>query len=149
MGLTLQSQSPMSTLGAARANTPSMPFDVLDLLAVIVGVLHTVRKLDVMKRRAQDFPHVAPADFADWQERERAAYALGSWACFAKILLDPALWLLAPKLELAPTTMRILAASIDLGWFALVMLAMLRASRARRRRNELGIALYDPHQSSS
>lgn len=125
-----------------------MPFDVLDLLAVIVGVLHTVRKLDVMKRRAQDFPHVDPKDFADWQERERAAYALGSWACFAKILLDPALWLLAPKLGLSPTTVRVLGATIDFGWFALVMLAMLRASRARRRRNELGIGLYDAGQSS-
>lgn len=118
-----------------------MPFDVLDLLAVIVGVLHTVRKLDVMKRRAEDYPAVPPADFADWQERERAAYALGSWACFLKVVLDPALLVLAPRLELSMTLVRGLGATIDIGWALVVILAMVRANRARRLRSELGIEL--------
>lgn len=124
-----------------------MPFDVLDLLAIIVGVLHTVRKLDVTKRRAEDFPHVPRPDFEAWRESERAAYSLGSWASFLKILLDPALLLLAPKLALGGGTLRALAASIDIGWAVAVVLAMLRAGQARRRREELGISLHKPSQS--
>ena len=120
-----------------------MPFDMLDLLAVVVAVLHTVRKLDVMKRRSKDYPGVPEADFLAWQESERSAYALGSWASFLKLVLDPALLLLAPKLSLSPGVLRALAATIDLSWVAVVILATVRASRARRRRYELGIALHE------
>ena len=120
-----------------------MPFDVLDLLAVIVAVWHTVRKLDVMKRRPEDYPHVAREDFLAWQSSERAAYAMGSWASFLKLVLDPALLLLAPKLALPAVVLRTLAATIDLGWAAVVIIATLRAGRARRRREALGIALQE------
>jgi len=123
-------------------------FDVLDLLAVIVGVLHTGRKLDVMTRRGQDFPHVLPDAFAAWQASERAAYALGSWACFLKVVLDPLLLLLAPKLELSGSLVRFLGASIDIGWAVVVIVAMLRAGKARRRREALGIVLGDPSRTS-
>jgi hypothetical protein len=125
-----------------------MPFDVLDLLAVIVGVLHTMRKLDVMKRRAEEYPEVAVEDFAAWQASERAAYALGSWASFLKLVLDPMLLFLAPKLALSAPVVRGLGATIDIGWAVLVLVAMLRAGRARRRRQELGIVLADPPVAS-
>lgn len=120
-----------------------MAFDVLDLLAVIIAVWHTVRKLDVMKRRPEDYPHVAREDFLGWQASERAAYAFGSWASFLKLLLDPALVFLAPKLALPPAVLRTLAAAIDLGWAAAVIVATLRAGRARRRRDALGIVLHE------
>ena len=120
-----------------------MPFDVLDLLAVIVAVWHTVRKLDVMKRRPEDYPHVAREDFLGWQSSERAAYALGSWASFLKLLLDPALLFLAPKLPLSAAVLRTLAAAIDVGWAAAAIVATLRAGRARRRRDALGIVLHE------
>ena len=132
-----------------RANTSdAMPFDVLDLLAVMVGVLHTVRKLDVMKRRGEDYPHVTREDFLDWQRQERAAYAMGSWASFLKLMLDPALLFLAPKLNLPGSLVRALGAIIDIGWAIIVTVAILRAGKARRRREELGIVLGDPPSAS-
>lgn len=125
-----------------------MPFDILDLLAVIAAVWHTVRKLDIMKRQPQDYPHVAADDFTAWRESERAAYALGSWASFLKLALDPALWLAAPSLGLAGSLLRTLAAVIDVSWAVAVIVATLRAGRARRRRDELGILLHEPPQPS-
>ena len=125
-----------------------MPFDVLDLLAVIAAVWHTVRKLDVMKRRPEDYPQVPAGDFTAWRESERSAYALGSWASFLKLVLDPALWLAAPHLALSEGLQRTLAATIDVGWAVAVITATLRAGRARRRRDELGIVLHDPPQPS-
>lgn len=125
-----------------------MPFDILDLLAVLAAVWHTVRKLDIMKRQPEDFPHVAAADFIAWRESERAAYALGSWASFLKLALDPALWLAAPHLGLAGSLLRTLAAVIDVSWALAVIVATLRAGRARRRRDELGILLHEPPQPS-
>src|SRR5262245_14547427 len=102
-----------------------MPIDVLDLLAVIAAVWHTVRKLDVMKRRPEDYPHVAVADFTAWRESERAAYALGSWASFLKLALDPVLWLVGPRLGLPEGLQRVLAGVIDIGWALVVIAATL------------------------
>src|SRR5690606_5139313 len=62
--------------------------DALDVLAVIFGVLFTVRKLDVSRREAQDFPGVDPRAFESWRRRESAVYTLGSLACVLKVVLD-------------------------------------------------------------
>ncbi len=126
-----------------------MTFDVLDLLAVIVGVLHTVRKLDVMKRRAKDYPSVSADDFMAWQESERAAYALGSWASMLKIVLDPALILVAGQISLTGPVLRGLGAAIDISWAIAVIVAIRRAGRARRRREALGIVLSDAPTNSA
>ena len=125
-----------------------MPFDVIDLLAVMVGVLHTVRKLDVMKRRSEDYPHVERQAFLSWQEQERAAYALGSWASFLKIVLDPAVLFFGPAIGLSGSLVRLAGASLDIGWAIIVTLAIVRASKARRRREGLGIVLGDARETS-
>ena len=47
---------------------------VLDIIALILGIIYTVRKLDVRKREASEFPHVDPALFEAWRSREAGAY---------------------------------------------------------------------------
>lgn len=114
--------------------------DALDVLAVIFGVLFTVRKLDASRRESSEFPQVDPRAFESWRQRESAVYMLGSLACVLKVVLDAAFVLtLAPHLEVR--VVRLIGAVIDLGWMALVVVTLVRASRARQERRRLGIVL--------
>lgn len=114
--------------------------DALDVLAVIFGVLFTVRKLDVSRREAQDFPGVDPGAFESWRRRESAVYTLGSLACVLKVVLDAGFLLtVAPHLEFGGV--RVIGATIDLLWAALVIVTLVRGSKARQERRRLGIVL--------
>lgn len=121
---------------------------MLDVLAVIFGVLFNIRKLDAVSRKNSEFPHVSASDWARWQSHERSVYGTGAWACFLKIFLDLAFTtLLLPRLTVGGDTpaylpiARIIGASIDLGWIFLVLLTFFRAMGLGKRRRELGIIL--------
>jgi hypothetical protein len=114
--------------------------DVLDVLAVIFGILFTVRKLDVSRREPAEFPHVEPRAFEAWRLRETSVYTWGSWACFLKVVLDLAFVLtLAPRLGVGLA--RVIGAAIDLSWLAVVVLTLLRGRASRQERARLGIEL--------
>jgi hypothetical protein len=117
---------------------------LLNIVAVIIGILHTVRKLDITRRKHEDFPHVREEDFRSWREQERLAYTVGSWACFLKVVLGSAFMWYASKGGLAWGWVRVIGGAIDVGWLAAIVWAMVVASRARKRRDELGIALNQP-----
>ncbi len=113
---------------------------MFDILAVIFGILLTIRKLDVSRRQASEFPGVDPAGFEGWRAQASRIYALGCWACFLKIALDLIFtnWVAA---RLPWGAVRAVGASIDLSWALVMIVTLIRSSRARRRRNELGIVL--------
>jgi hypothetical protein len=122
--------------------------DLLDILAVILGVLYTVRKLDVSRREAKDFPAVPPERFEAWQRREARVYTVASWACLLKILLDPGtsyLGLLkllgqAPPAEHLPLVW-VAGPVVDLSWVLVMVWTAVRAARSRRERAEIGVQL--------
>lgn len=111
----------------------------LDLIALILGILFTLRQMDVTQRQAANFPAVREADFTRWWELARGAYRLGSSVCFAKILLDiaAAYWMRhAPP----PAAVRwAVGLTLDLGWIALVIVAWVRSRRAHAVARDLGI----------
>lgn len=114
--------------------------DVLDVLAVIFGILFTVRKLDVSRREVAEFPHVEPGVFEAWRAGETRVYSVGSWACFLKVVLDLAFVLtLAPRLDAGLA--RVIGAAIDLSWLVAVVLTLVRGRAARLERARLGIEL--------
>ncbi len=57
------------------------------VIAAILVVFYTVRKLGAQRQRAEDYPHVAPDDFARWQRKELLSARLGSWACFLYVFI--------------------------------------------------------------
>lgn len=117
-----------------------MGVDVFDIVALIFGILLTIRKLDAQSRRPEEFPHVPPAAFGDWQRREVAIYRLGVWACFLKVGLDPAFtFFVAPHVPF--NVARIVSATIDLGWLAVLITTFVRARRMAKHRRSLGILL--------
>lgn len=117
-----------------------MGVDVLDILATILGVWFTLRKLDAQSRQPEAFPHVAPADFLDWREREVSVYRAAVWACFGKVIVDFVFtFLIAPGQD--PRLVRVVGATIDLSWLAVVIISLVRAQATRKLRRRLGIVL--------
>lgn len=117
-----------------------MGIDVFDIVAVILGVIFTIRKLDAQRREPEEFPHVKRADFLAWRTQETRVYLLGMMACFSKVLAKVLIaQLLAPRLPYS--TLRWLGASVDLSWLVLIVITMVGAVRMGRRKIALRIVL--------
>ena len=113
----------------------------LDLIALVLGILFTLRQMDVTQRQAKNYPGVREADFTRWWQRARGAYRLGSSVCFGKILLDIGMAYTMRRVPM-PSSMRIgIGLALDLTWVALVVFAVLRSQRAHALARELGIEM--------
>lgn len=112
--------------------------DVFDILAIIFGIIYTVRKLDVLSRKRAQYPHVLPEHFDEWQQREAAIYSSAVLACALKVVLDLA-WsgFFLPKFS--GEWARIPGALIDLSWAGFLLLAVVRSRRMAKVRYALGI----------
>jgi hypothetical protein len=116
----------------------------LDLIALVLGILFTLRQMDVSQRQAKNYPSVREADFMRWWQRARGAYRLGSSACFAKILLDIIAAYTMRRVPM-PMGMRIgIGLTLDFSWVVLVVLAVLRSQRAHTLARDLGIEVRAP-----
>jgi hypothetical protein len=114
---------------------------LIDIIAIILGILYTMRKLDVAKRTPEQFPHVATSDFDRWKRLEGGAYTLGSFACFAKIVVDYAFQWHASRTGLDWSWVRVVGGLIFVGWVVALMLSAVRGAQGRRLRETLGIDL--------
>ena len=111
----------------------------LDLIALVLGILFTIRQMDVTQRQAANYPGVREADFTRWWQRARGAYRLGGTICFGKILLDIAMAYTMRRVPMPPAARIGIGLSLDLSWVAIVVLAVLRSQRAHALARELGI----------
>lgn len=114
---------------------PISPIDMLDILAVILGIIYSLRRQWVARRDVEDFPGVEEALFTRWKAAARKAYALLANACFAKLILDLLWFYGGPRLGVAGEVQRYVAMSIDVSWLvALAWGLTLRGRAARLRR---------------
>jgi hypothetical protein len=111
----------------------------LDLIALVLGILFTLRQMDVTQRQAASYPGIREADFQRWWRLARGSYRLGSSACFGKIILDIAAAYTMRHTPMPPAARWGIGLTLDLGWVVLVALAMLRTRRAHALARDLGI----------
>jgi len=116
-----------------------MALDFFGLLALILGVLYTVRKLDIRQREAEQFPSVAREDFERWKSKQLGAYNLASTACFFKVLVD--LCLVIGYKTIGWGAVRIIGATVFVLWVAALIVALATSQAARKLRADLGIDL--------
>jgi hypothetical protein len=116
-----------------------MPPDIL--LALILGILFTVRRLDVARRKAEDHPEVHEQQFLRWQRQARSSYALGASASLAKVLLDLGLVRYALSQDLGPIVVRNGGAAIFVAWLVAMTAVVYKVLRTRRLASEIGIRL--------
>ncbi|MEZ4375644.1 MAG: hypothetical protein R3B07_32840 [Polyangiaceae bacterium] len=115
--------------------------DFTDIIAVFFLIWNTVRKLDIQKQRAEDFPHVDPRAFAEWRKKELFAYSLGAYASIAKLVLNFA-WIYAITRYAPPAwSIRVVGMSIFFGWGIALIISALMGTKGRAMRGDLGIAL--------
>ena len=125
-----------------------MPTDLFGvLLAVILGIIYTIRKLDVRRREQSEFPAILPADFDRWKSKELFAYNLASFACLLKVLIDIAMLVLRDSINW--NVVRIIGAAAFFGWIFALVASLVLGSSARKLRDRLGIDLraHDPSQA--
>jgi hypothetical protein len=110
-------------------------------IALVLGILFTIRKLDIRHREPDHYPSVDPGDFARWKRTEISAYNIGSFACFLMIFVDLGFVLAAQRAGLDGSAIRVVGASLFIAWVGALCLAAYRAATGRRLRTELGIDL--------
>jgi hypothetical protein len=118
-----------------------MLFDPIDVIALVLGIWMTVRKLDVRRREPEQYPEIARDGFERWKTLASSAYTFGSTACFAKLCADFALRIFGPRAGLPWPVIRALGLALFVGWIAALVVTWVRARRAGRLQDELGIRL--------
>jgi hypothetical protein len=117
---------------------------VIDLLAIIFGILFTIRKLETRRRESEQFPGVPVDVFERYKAQALRVYNVGAAACFGKLLLDYGFQYAAGRLGTPWSVVRVVGASIFFTWLGLMIWAWIAASRARRFAEENGINLRTP-----
>jgi hypothetical protein len=119
--------------------------DFLDIVAILLGIMFTISKLDAQGRKAESFAHVAPADFERWRNWTTSIYRLGSTVCFARVVFHQgwAIYLSRNPVTspAAPKALVVPALAMDVLFVAVLVATFVRSSRARKLRRELGIVL--------
>jgi hypothetical protein len=116
---------------------PPHLINVLDILALLLGIFFSTRRGWMRARVADEQPHVPPEAFARWKQAELMPLTVLVSACFAKVLAAPGWLLLAPRLGIGLSVMRWGSAAIDIAWLGVVFFAMARRRSARRLGDEL------------
>lgn len=111
----------------------------LGLFALVFGILLTMRKLDVSHRLAEQFPNVRPADFEGWKAQAMAAYGLGVWACFLKLMVDFAGKYLFERFQPPPAVALSIGISLDVAWIVAMIVTWRRIRAAHVVAGRLGI----------
>ncbi len=92
---------------------------VIDIVAIIFGILFSIRKLETRRREPEQFPAV-PAEIVErYKARALRVYNLGAGACFGKLILDYGFQFVAGRLELPWSLVRVVGASIFFAWLGL------------------------------
>jgi hypothetical protein len=121
--------------------------DQYDIIAVILGVMFTLRKLDTQSRNASEQPGVAPEDFRRWQQRTAQAYAPGAYASFFRVIFHFGFMRYTAHHPLSPLSFARVALLVDAVWFLSTVSTLIRAHWARELRKRLGIVLDRPQPS--
>jgi len=126
-----------------------LPDQLFDLLALILGILFSLRQMDVSMRQKESFPAVAEADFTRWRDQTRRTYRLGAVACFGKILFDIVFaYLLNHGLPVPFPVKVTLGLSVVVLWMASVGIAVWRTQKNHALARELGIEARRPSSSN-
>jgi hypothetical protein len=118
--------------------------DQYDIVAVILGVMFTLRKLDTQSREASQQPSVSAEDFERWQRQTVAAYTPGMYASFFRVIFHFGYIRYAAHHPLNPLTFGRIALLVDVIWLASVITTFVRANAAGGLRRKLGIVLEKP-----
>ena len=124
--------------------------DPFDLIALILGILFSLRQMDIAQRQKANYPAVSEPDFKRWHESARRAYRLGATACFGKILFDIVFAFLLRRGVRPPFAVQLtVGVGVTVACAVLVGIAIWRSRRAHELARQLGIELQPQAPSRS
>ena len=119
--------------------------DFFDIVAILLGIMFTIAKLDAQGRKPGDFAHVPEAEFERWRLWTASIYRLGMTVCFLRVLFHQgwAIWLSRQVITTpaAPRSLMYPALAMDFIFVGVVVATFVRGGRARALRRALGIVL--------
>jgi hypothetical protein len=130
-----------STSAGLHAKGAAVGIDQYDVIAVILGVFFTVRKLDARSREHASFPTIEQANFEAWKKRAVLAYSIASYACFVRVLFHFAFVKVATTYAFSPKIYTRVGIVIDLAWLGSVAYGLFLARSARQLQRQYGIDL--------
>lgn len=121
------------------------PIDIVNLLAVVFGILFSIRRNDIARRTHEMYPEVEGEFFDYWKATEKSGWALASISCVFKIVAD-LVFELAYAFEPGanPKVVFVVGFGIFLAWVGTLVVALLRVRKGRIVRNHLGIDIRRP-----
>jgi len=121
--------------------------DIVNIVALVLALVYTLRKMEVQRREPEMYPQVASADFERWKHMALKAYNVSSLACVLKLALDLAFWHFYASRHFArPIVVFVVGASIFVAWVVALLVGALMAGSSRKLRLDLGIDLRAPAQ---
>jgi hypothetical protein len=124
-----------------------MQFDPFDAVAVITGVMFTIRKLDAQSRKATDHPNVLLEDFERWQRQTASAYVPGIYGSFFREVFHFGFAWYVKGHAISPESYRHIGLLVDATWFVSVVVTLVLAHFAREAAKKLAISLNRPEPS--
>ena len=118
--------------------------DQFDIVAVLTGVMFTMRKLDAQSRHASQYPNVPAEDFESWQRQTASAYSPGAFASFFRELFHFSFVWYVSHHPLPAVSFRHIGLLVDAMWIICVVTTLVLAHFARERARKLSISLDRP-----
>jgi len=115
--------------------------DSFDIIAVMLGIWLTVRKLDAKSHDPAKHPSIARADFERWQRAAARAYGIGSYGCFFRELFHFGFMRYAAKHHLTQASYARAGFLVDVTWWVSLLACFWLARQANQLRKELGAEL--------
>lgn len=124
------------------------PFDIV---AILLGIFLALRKSDLRAEDPARHPRVPIGEFDRWRDRSLRAYAIGTRACFAKVVADFVFLAILQRYPLDLTASRVIGVSLDLAWIAALIFCWVMIRKSRRFAARVGIYLVgrDPSRDVS
>jgi hypothetical protein len=114
--------------------------DVTDVLALVLIVLASLRRLDVKVAERGDHLHVPGPAFDAWKVAMLRGYGLVIQASFLKIVLNLA-WYYGAGGRVPYGALAVGGAALFIAWVVALVVAWRRVSNGRVRQAQLGIVL--------
>ncbi|HEV8247125.1 MAG TPA: hypothetical protein VGP93_15215 [Polyangiaceae bacterium] len=121
-----------------------MPHPQLGLITITLGILLTLRKLDVGHRLPAQHPGVALGDFELWKSTAMRAYGFGVWACFLKVIADFfGAWLFS-HVDPGRAARMTIGISLDVAWVVSMIATFVRVRRTHALAERVGVEVRTP-----
>lgn len=114
--------------------------DFTDVIAVLLLVMASLRRLDVKLADPERSPAVPREAFESWRARALGVYRLTAGACFLKFTLSN-IWLFLARDRVIPPVLATGGALVFIGWVIALMIAWRRGTAARQLQQRLGIVV--------